>query len=143
MDSKLFKKTMCRLLYYFLCYFSKHSIDVGPYSIVAPNMHTGLERQPNTESTKNTYNLMGVGCIPSHAELSMSTVDHTENLSTNLVFLTVTLSQHLLISLSIFDTWGHMRLQDTTNATRPFTVDIVPSRVVRSAEIVFWSLVTL
>ena len=52
---------------------------------------------------------MRVGHIPVHVELSVSTVDGTENLSTNLVFLETTLSQHLLISLSIFDVWGHMR----------------------------------
>ena len=52
---------------------------------------------------------MRVGHIPVHVELSVSTVDDTENLSTNLVFLETTLSQHLLISLSIFDIWGHMR----------------------------------
>ena len=39
----------------------------------------------------------------------MPTVDDTENLSVNLVFLETTLSQHLLIPLSIFDSWGHMR----------------------------------
>ena len=52
---------------------------------------------------------MRVGHIPVHVELSVSTVDGTENLNTNLVFLETTLSQHLLISLSIFDIWGHMR----------------------------------
>ena len=50
-----------------------------------------------------------MGYIPFHGELSMSTADDTDNLSTNLVFLETTLSQHLSIFLSIFDSWGHMR----------------------------------
>ena len=33
----------------------------------------------------------------------------SENLKSNLTFLKTTLSQHLLIFLSIFDPWGHMR----------------------------------
>ena len=41
--------------------------------------------------------------------LSMLTVDDTENLKSNPTFLKTTLSQHLLIFLSIFDSWGHMR----------------------------------
>ena len=52
---------------------------------------------------------MRVGYIPVHVELSMSTVDDTKNLSTHLVFLETTLSQDLLIPLSIFGSWGHMR----------------------------------
>ena len=36
-------------------------------------------------------------------------VDDTENLDVNLVFLETDLSQHLLIPLSILDVWGHMR----------------------------------
>ena len=52
---------------------------------------------------------MCVGYIPVHMGLSMTTVGDTENLSVNLVFLETTPSQHLLISLSIFDVWGHMR----------------------------------
>ena len=53
---------------------------------------------------------MCVGYIPVHMGLSiMMTVGGTENLSVNLVFLETTPSQHLLISLSIFDVWGHMR----------------------------------
>ena len=50
-----------------------------------------------------------MGYIPFHGELSMSTADDTDNLSTNLVFLETTLSQHLSICLSIFASWGHMR----------------------------------
>ena len=53
---------------------------------------------------------MCVGYISVHVvELSMSTVDDSENLKSNLTFLKTTLSQHLLIFLSIFDSWGHMR----------------------------------
>ena len=52
---------------------------------------------------------MCVGYIPVRMGLSMPIVDDTENLSTNPVFLETTLSQHLLISPSIFDIWGHMR----------------------------------
>ena len=53
--------------------------------------------------------------IPSHVDLSMSTVDvdDTDTLSirirTNFVFLETILCQHLLIHLSIFDSWVHMR----------------------------------
>ena len=51
-----------------------------------------------------------MGYIPVHMGLSiMTTVGDTENLSVNLVFLETTPSQHLLISPSIFDVWGHMR----------------------------------
>ena len=75
---------------------------------------------------------MCVGYIPVHMGLSMTTVGDTENLSVNLVFLETTPSQHLLISPSIFDVWGHMRAlcPPTPDATRPFLVDITPSRVV-------------
>ena len=52
---------------------------------------------------------MCVGYIPLHMGLSMTTVGDTENLSVDLVFLETTPSQHLLISPSIFDVWGHMR----------------------------------
>ena len=52
---------------------------------------------------------MCVGYTPVHVELPMSTVDDTENLNTNLVFLETILSQHLLISLSIFGVWGRKR----------------------------------
>ena len=52
---------------------------------------------------------MCVGYIPVHTGLPMMTVGDTENLSVNFVFLKTTPSQHLLISLSIFDVWGHMR----------------------------------
>ena len=52
---------------------------------------------------------MCVGYSPVHVELSMSTVDDTDNLSTNRVFLETILCQHLSIPLSIFDSWGHMR----------------------------------
>ena len=48
--------------------------------------------------------------------------------------------QHLLISPSIFDSWGHMRAlcppRDTPEATRSFLVDITPSRVVFSVILV-------
>ena len=52
---------------------------------------------------------MCVEYVPVQVGLSVSTVDDTENLSVNLVFLETILSQHLLISLSIFDVWGHTR----------------------------------
>ena len=52
---------------------------------------------------------MCVEYTPVHVELSMSTVDDTEDLITNLVFLETILSQHLLISRSIFDVCGHRR----------------------------------
>ena len=51
-----------------------------------------------------------MGFTPVHVDLSMSTVEDSENnLKSNLTFLKTTLSQLLLISLSIFDSWGHMR----------------------------------
>ena len=52
---------------------------------------------------------MCVGRGPVQVGLSVSTVDDTENLNVNLVFLETVLSQNLLISLSISDVWGHMR----------------------------------
>ena len=52
---------------------------------------------------------MSVEYIPSHVELTMSTVVGDDNLSTNPVFLGMILCQHVLIPLSIFDTWDHMR----------------------------------
>ena len=52
---------------------------------------------------------MCVGYIPVHMRLSMSTVDDTENISTNPVFLDTTPSHYLLIPRSIFEFWGHMR----------------------------------
>ena len=52
---------------------------------------------------------MRVGCIPGHMGLSIPTVGDTKNLSTLVYFPETTLSQHLLILLSIFDVWGHMR----------------------------------
>ena len=52
---------------------------------------------------------VSVEYISSHVKLSMSTVDDTDNLSTNRVFLETILCQHLSIPLSIFDSWGHMR----------------------------------
>ena len=69
---------------------------------------------------------MFVGYIPVHVGLSMSTVDDTENLGSNTVFLETTLSpsQHLLIPLSIFGVCGHMgSLCSTTgdpDVIRPF-----------------------
>jgi len=42
--------------------------------------------------------------------LSMLTVDDTKNLKSNPTFLKTTLSQHLLIFLPIFGSWGHMRV---------------------------------
>ena len=41
--------------------------------------------------------------------LSMLTVDDTENLKSNPTFLKTTLSQHLLVFLSIFGSWGQVR----------------------------------
>ena len=76
---------------------------------------------------------MCVGYTPVHMELSMPTVDDTENLNTNLVFLETILSQHLLISLSLFDTWGHTRtLCSPTGHPGPNA----PSRVAFSAILV-------
>ena len=81
-------------------------------------------------------NTIRVGYIPVHVTLSMPTVDDTENLSTNLVFLETTLSQHLLIPRSIFDDWGHMRTlcsytgHSWRNEPIAFLVNNTSSRVV-------------
>ena len=64
---------------------------------------------------------MCVGYIPVHMGLSMTTVGDTENLSVNLVFLETTPSQHLLISPSIFDVWGHMRTLSMRTYGTPLT----------------------
>ena len=82
-----------------------------------------------------------MGYIPFHGELSMSTADDTDNLSTNLVFLETTLSQHLSIFLSIFASWGHMRTlcPPTGHPGRNaliYSVDITASRVVFSVILV-------
>ena len=78
-----------------------------------------------------------MGYIPVRMGLSMPTVDDTENLSTNPVFLETTLSQHLLIPRSIFNDWCHMRtydhIRDIPDAMNPFLVDIASSRVVFSS----------
>ena len=72
-----------------------------------------------------------VGYIPVHTRLFMTTVDDTENLNRNLEFLQTLLSQDLLISLSIFGSWGsYVHLRYTVDTTRPFLIRITPSRTV-------------
>ena len=97
--------TMYRRVYYLVTSMSKRSIEISLYSIVDPN--TGLETEQNVWSTKNVTRW--VSEYSSSRDLSMSTVGDSENLKSNLTFLKTTLSQHLLIFLSIFDSWGHMR----------------------------------
>ena len=71
------------------------------------------------ESTKNITQCV-VGYVPVQVGMSVSTVDDTENLSVNPVFLETTLGQHLWIPLSIFDAdaWGHMRTLCLTTGHR-------------------------
>ena len=70
----------------------------------------------------------------------MSTVDDTENISTNLVFLKMTLRQHLLIFCQYLTSGVIRGLYEcqriTPDATRSFLVDITASRVVFSATLV-------
>ena len=72
---------------------------------------------------------MCVEYTPVHVELSMSTVDDTENLITNLVFLGQYLTSVVIEGL-------YVHIGDIPDVTRPFLVDITPSRVVFSAILV-------
>ena len=83
-------------------FFAKQSIVVSPQSIVAP--HTVVQDwKVNRIWNQQKITQLCVGYVPIHVGLSVSTVDESENLSTNPVFLETTPSQHLLITLSIFE----------------------------------------
>ena len=60
---------------------------------------------------------MCVGYVPVQVGLSVSTVDDSENLSVYPVFLETTLSQHLLIPLSIFDVRGRGHMMTLCSPT--------------------------
>ena len=80
------------------------------------------------------FNTMCVGCIPIHVELSLSTVDDTENLSRNRVLLEswkrpwVNIHWFHCQYLTSGFIWRlYVLPQDTTDATHPLLIDIVSS----------------
>ena len=82
-----------------------------------------------------------MGYTPVQVGLSVSTVDDTENLNVNLVYFWKRPWVKIYWFLCQYWTYGviwglYVCLQDTPDATRPFLVDIAPSRAILSAILV-------
>ena len=81
------------------------AVYISLYSIVDPNTGLGIEKNKkyNTVSV-GVFKLTGHGTCPRRQAVTVKISSQILHFTT----LQTTLSQHLLIFLSIFDPWGHM-----------------------------------